>query len=308
VSEPTVDVRAVARILEEIAGLLELKGENPFKVRAYENAARALDGLTEDLGGIIEAGTLTEVPGIGEGIALRIVELWKTGRMVFHEDLLQAIPPGYVEMVRIPGLGAKRVRLLGEKLESARLLTIALANGLAFLLLVGAMLPISGGHLNPAVTFAAMLARKFDVTKGILYIVVQCAGAVAGALLLTIIIPAGTHGNLGAHGLGARVSVAGGLTAEIVLTFMLVSAVMATTMGGSRPVALGLAAIGLASTLGYLFAVPLTGGSMNPARSFGPAFVTGVWKDHWIFWIGPLVGGALAAFAHQALARADRRR
>ncbi|HXL15713.1 MAG TPA: helix-hairpin-helix domain-containing protein, partial [Methylomirabilota bacterium] len=116
-SQPTVDVRAVARILEEIAGLLELKGENPFKVRAYENAARALDGLTEDLGGIIEAGTLTEVHGIGSSIALRIVELWKTGRMVFHEELLQAIPPGYVEMVRIPGLGAKRVRVLGEKLE-----------------------------------------------------------------------------------------------------------------------------------------------------------------------------------------------
>ena len=198
--------------------------------------------------------------------------------------------------------------LLGEKLESARLLTIALANGLAFLLLVAAMLPISGGHLNPAVTFAAMLARKVDVTRGVMYIIVQCAGAVAGALLLTVIIPAGTHGNLGAHGLGFRVSMAGGLTAEIVLTFMLVSAVMATTMGGSRPAALGLAAIGLASTLGYLFAVPLTGGSMNPARSFGPAFVTGVWKDHWIFWIGPLVGGALAAFVHQALARAERRR
>ncbi len=112
-----MDVREVARVLEEIAGLLELKGENPFKVRAYENAARALDGLTEDLGGIIQAGTLTDVRGIGDAIALRITELWKTGRMQFYEDLLHAVPPGYVEMVRIPGLGAKRVRLLGEKLQ-----------------------------------------------------------------------------------------------------------------------------------------------------------------------------------------------
>jgi len=197
--------------------------------------------------------------------------------------------------------------VLGEKLASARLLVIALAHGLAFLLLVAAMLPISGGHLNPAVTFAAMLARKINVTKGIMYIVMQCAGAVAGALLLTLIIPDSTHGTLGANGLGVKVSVAGGLTTEIVVTFMLVSAVLSTTMGASRPAALGLAAIGLTTILGYLFAVPLTGASMNPARSLGPAFVSGVWKDHWIFWIGPMVGGALAALMHQSLIRADRK-
>ncbi len=110
-------MRDVVRTLEEIASLLELKGENPFKVRAYENAARALDGLTGDLGAIIEAGTLTEVPGIGESIALRVTELWKTGHMKFYESLVEEIPPGYLEMVRVPGLGAKRVRLLGEKLE-----------------------------------------------------------------------------------------------------------------------------------------------------------------------------------------------
>jgi DNA polymerase (family 10) len=113
----SVDVRDVARILTEIAALLELKGENPFKIRAYENAARALDGLTEDLGTLIEAGTLTEVRGIGESIALRVTELWKTGHMEFYESLVDAIPPGYLEMVRVPGLGAKRVRLLGESLE-----------------------------------------------------------------------------------------------------------------------------------------------------------------------------------------------
>jgi len=112
-----VDAREVARILDEIASLLELKGENPFKIRAYENAARALEGLTEDLGVRVEAGTLTEVRGIGESIALRITELWKTGRMKYHQELLAAVPPGYADMVRVPGLGAKRVRLLGEKLE-----------------------------------------------------------------------------------------------------------------------------------------------------------------------------------------------
>jgi len=112
-----VDARDVARVLDEIASLLELKGENSFKIRAYENAARAIDGLTEDLGGLVETGTLTGVRGIGDSIAQKITQLWKTGGMPFHEDLLAQVPPGWVEMVRVPGLGAKRVRLLGEKLQ-----------------------------------------------------------------------------------------------------------------------------------------------------------------------------------------------
>jgi MIP family channel proteins len=198
--------------------------------------------------------------------------------------------------------------MLAERLSSARLLVLALAQGLAFLMLVAATLPLSGGHLNPAVTFAMMVARKMNLTRGAMYMMVQCMGAVAGALVLTLIMPQGTHGNLGAHGLGANVSIAGGLTTEIVVTFMLVAAYMTATMGGSRPAALGLAAIGLTSVLGYLFALPLTGASMNPARSFGPAFVSGVWHEQWIFWAGPLVGGMLAALAHQALVRGNGRR
>jgi len=196
--------------------------------------------------------------------------------------------------------------MLAERLDSARLLVIALAHGLAFMLLVAAMLPISGGHLNPAVTFAAMVGRRMSFTKGVLYIVAQCAGAAAAALVLTFVIPAGTQGTLGAHALAAKVSLGGGLLTEVVVTFMLVSAMLATAMGPARPAALGLAAIGLTCVLTMLFAGPLTGGSMNPARSFGPAFVMGAWKDQWIFWIGPLAGGALAACVHELFASPDK--
>jgi len=196
--------------------------------------------------------------------------------------------------------------MLAERLDSARLLVIALAHGLAFMLLVAAMLPISGGHLNPAVTFAAMVGRRMSFTKGVLYIVAQCAGAAAAALVLTFVIPAGTQGTLGAHALAAKVSLGGGLLTEVVVTFMLVSAMLATAMGPARPAALGLATIGLTCVLTMLFAGPLTGGSMNPARSFGPAFVMGAWKDQWIFWIGPLAGGALAACVHELFASPDK--
>jgi DNA polymerase (family X) len=114
-----VEKRDVVRTLEEISVLLELKGENPFKVRAYENAARALEGLTEDLETVVSEGRLTEFRGIGEHIAQRITELWKTGRMRFYDDLADATPPGYLEMIRVPGLGAKKVRALGETLHIA---------------------------------------------------------------------------------------------------------------------------------------------------------------------------------------------
>ena len=116
-----MDKRDVARALEEIAVLLELKGENPFKIRAYENAARAIDGLSEDLALVVESGRLTEIKGIGENLARNITELWKTGRLKFLDELVDATPPGYLEMIRVPGLGAKRVRALGEELEIASL-------------------------------------------------------------------------------------------------------------------------------------------------------------------------------------------
>jgi len=111
-----MDKRDVARILDEIAVLLELKGENPFKIRAYENASRVIDGLGDDLGQRVDAGTLTELKGIGATIAGNIAELWRTGRMKFHDELADATPTGYLEMIRIPGLGAKKVRALGEGL------------------------------------------------------------------------------------------------------------------------------------------------------------------------------------------------
>jgi len=111
-----MDKRDVARTLDEIAVLLELKGENPFKIRAYVNASRVIDGLSDDLGERVEAGTLTELQGVGATIAQKITELWRTGRMKFYDELTDAIPPGYLEMIRVPGLGAKKVRALGEGL------------------------------------------------------------------------------------------------------------------------------------------------------------------------------------------------
>ena len=111
-----MDKHDVARTLQEIALLLELKGENSFKIRAYENAARAVEGAA-DLAALVSEGTLTEIGGIGASTAARITELWKTGRMQYYEELVASTPAGYVEMMQVPGLGAKKIRMLGEQLK-----------------------------------------------------------------------------------------------------------------------------------------------------------------------------------------------
>lgn len=122
-----MDKHELARIFNEIGLLLELKGENPFKTRAYYNAARTIENLTEDLAEIIEAGRVSELPGFGAALAKKVEEWGKTGTIEYYENLKNTTPPGLIELLRVPGLGAKKIntiyRLLGvtslEMLEEA---------------------------------------------------------------------------------------------------------------------------------------------------------------------------------------------
>ena len=111
-----MDKGKVAELLVEIGTLLELKGENPFKTRAYSNAARALENLTEPLEKIVAENRLGEIPGIGEGIQKKVTELVTTGRLKYYEELQASVPAGLVEMLQIPGMGPKKARALNEKL------------------------------------------------------------------------------------------------------------------------------------------------------------------------------------------------
>ena len=182
-------------------------------------------------------------------------------------------------------------------LDAARLGIIAVAHGLAIAILAYATANISGGHINPAVTFAAWMTNKISAARGLMFIAAQLSGAVVGALLLLATIPAAADTNLGAHALGPDVSISMGLLMEIIVTFALVFVIFATAvdpggMGNLAPLAIGLGVL-----VDHL--VPITGASMNPARSFGPALVSGAWSDHWIYWVGPLLGGAGAGLVYQ---------
>jgi len=109
--------KEIAEVFEEIGALLELKGENPFKSRAYLNAARALEGMNEPLDKAIAEERLAEVKGIGESIQKKILELITTGKLVYYEELKAATPPGLVLMLEIPGIGPKKIKALHEKLK-----------------------------------------------------------------------------------------------------------------------------------------------------------------------------------------------
>ena len=161
------------------------------------------------------------------------------------------------------------------ELTVPRLFTIALAHGLAIAFLAFATANISGGHMNSAVIFAAVMTKKISGARGLMFVCAQLAGAVVKTSLLLVTIPEAANTNLGAHALGSDVSVSMRLIIEIMLTFTLVFVIFATAVdpGGIAPLAP--LAIGLTVFVDHLVAVPITGASMNPARSLGPALISG---------------------------------
>jgi len=112
-----MDKKEIAEIFEEIGALLDLKGENPFRVRAYLNAARMIEGLPEDLGTLVKEERLTDIKGIGKDLAAKIAELHTTGKLQAYDELKSSLPAGLLDMLKIPGFGPKRVKVVYEKLK-----------------------------------------------------------------------------------------------------------------------------------------------------------------------------------------------
>lgn len=175
------------------------------------------------------------------------------------------------------------------------LVGVALAHGVVLAVMVTITMPISGGHVNPAVTFGLWVARKIDARRAGLYVVAQLAGAVAGALLLRVLFPvgAGDATSWGVPRISPYVPFEQAIVIEAVLTLFLVSAVFGTAVSPQAPKVGGFG-IGLVLVFDILAAGPLTGAAMNPARAFGPALVANDWRAHAAYWAGPLLGAAVA--------------
>ena len=179
-------------------------------------------------------------------------------------------------------------------------LGIALAHGLALAIMITVFAATSGGHLNPAVTIAMLVTRRIAPLLGLLYIVAQLVGATLAALLLRAVYPqvVWQAARLGATYLGPGVSFGTGVLIEAILTFFLLLAVFGTAVDPRSP-KIGGFGIGLTVAFDILMGGPLTGASMNPARTFGPALAGGYWQNDLVYWIGPIVGAVIAALIYE---------
>jgi aquaporin Z len=188
---------------------------------------------------------------------------------------------------------------------------VALAFGLTVLTMVFAIGPISGGHLNPAVSVGLVVGKRFPISDLWAYVVAQVAGAIAAAAVLFVIASgkAGFDlaGGFASNGYGAHspggYSLLACLVAEVVLTFFFLMIILGAT-DRRAPKGFAPIAIGLGLTLIHLVGIPVTNTSVNPARSTGPALFVGGWalEQLWLFWLAPIVGAAIAGVVYPLIA------
>ena len=177
---------------------------------------------------------------------------------------------------------------------SITLVGIATATGIIVMLMVYVLGPISGAHINPAVTLGLALSRKLEWRDAPVYWAAQLAGAAAAGGALRMMF--GLVGNMGRNEpSGSDVQ---SLAAEVLVTFVLML-VIASVVSNPRLAPLSGVAIGSTITMAMLFLGPVSGASMNPARSFGPALASMSWASHWVYWVGPALGAAAAVLVHK---------
>lgn len=200
---------------------------------------------------------------------------------------------GTFTLVFISVLSISAVNIVQAPNGLATLASIGFAHGLTIAVMIAALGAVSGGHFNPAVTSAFMATGRINPITGVLYIVAQLAGASASGFIVIALFGATSVGSA-TPALAPQVSATSGIILEMITTFFLVVVFFGSAVDNRAPKSISPFAIGMTLTLGIMAIGPLTGGAMNPARVFGPALASGMWSNHLIYWVGPIVGGVLA--------------
>lgn len=237
-------------------------------------------------------------------------KLWSFYRAIIAEFIATLLFL-YVTVATV--IGHKKLNK-ADQCDGVGLLGIAWAFGGMIFILVYCTAGISGGHINPAVTFGLLLGRKVSLIRAVAYMIAQCLGAICGVGLVKAFMKSfynefGGGSNSVAHGYNKGTAVG----AEIIGTFVLVYTVFSATdpkrsARDSHVPVLAPLPIGFAVFMVHLATIPITGTGINPARSFGAAVIYNndkVWDDHWIFWVGPLAGALAAAIYHQYILKAS---
>lgn len=208
---------------------------------------------------------------------------------------MTALPRAVAEMIGAFALVFVGVLAIAN---GASLTGVALAHGLAIGVMVAALGHVSGGHFNPAVTFAFWLSRRISGAQAAVYAVAQIFGGLLAALIVAGLLSRNAVG-AGTPQLAEGISTVQGILAEAVATFFLVLVIFGTVLDRRAPETVYPFAIGLTITAGVFAIGPLTGAALNPARAFGPALVSGEWSAVGAWLIGPLLGAALAWAVHE---------
>jgi len=159
---------------------------------------------------------------------------------------------------------------------------------------------LSGGLINPVVSVALIATRKISILEGVFYTLAQLLGGILGAALLYGLTSPRLHGDLGVTKPAEEINGAQAFGIELLLTFVLIFTIFAATDPGKehRGYEIPLS-IGLCVFICHMVGIPFTGCSMNPARSFGPALIMNSWEHHWVYWVGPIPGGIIAALLYE---------
>ncbi|KAH3700204.1 aquaporin AQPAn.G-like [Dreissena polymorpha] len=178
---------------------------------------------------------------------------------------------------------------------TSKFIRVGLTFGLMITVCIQIIGHVSGGHMNPAVSIAMAVAMEISPLRAVTYTAAQCLGGMLGSLLLKGVTPSYLHGNLGVTSVHMGLSGGQGFACEFVLTFLLVTSVFACT--DTNRTLCGSPSLGIGITVGvlHLAGIPFTGASMNPARSLASAVVSRDFTDLWVYWVGPVLGGCVAA-------------
>jgi len=206
-------------------------------------------------------------------------------------------------------VGGGAIMMVQHTSNNAGLLPVALAHGLILAMMVSAFMNVSGGHFNPAVTTALLVARRITPIVAGVHIVAQLIGGVVAALALKFTMPTAVFAATlaGGQSVALEITATQAIILEAIATFFLMNVIYGTAVSSAAPKIGGLA-IGLTIAADILAIGPLTGASMNPARSFGPAIVSGVLAGQVVYWVGPIIGAVAAAMLWEfGILGADRK-
>lgn len=194
-------------------------------------------------------------------------------------------------------VGGGAIMMAEQTSSPAALLQIALAHGLILSLMVSAFMNVSGGHFNPAVTTALLVARRITATVAGVHIVAQLVGAVVAAMALKMTMPEAVFAatQAGGQSIALEITATQAIILEAIATFFLMAVIYGTAVTSDVPRIGAGFAIGLTIAADILAIGPLTGASMNPARSLGPAIASGVFVGQVVYWVGPILGAIAAA-------------